>query len=125
MQDNCDANAVLRSRLKRSADASWLLWYRRALLRWPDFSTQIKCAINHAHVTVGLWKIPQHAPIERIEFLGQQANVIAVQEQSIEQPLRLLITTLQYVVVDEPKTADQKCSFACRQAVNGIFSFVA
>jgi hypothetical protein len=43
--------------------ASCLLWYRRALLRWPDFSTQIKRAINHAHVTVGLWKIAQHAPI--------------------------------------------------------------
>jgi hypothetical protein len=47
-----------------------------------------------------------------------------VREQTIEQPLRLLITTLQYVVVDEPKTAEQKCSFAGWQAINGIFSFV-
>jgi hypothetical protein len=59
-----------------------------------------------------LWKIPQHAPIWWIEFLSQQANVIAAREQTIEQPLRLLITTLQYVVIDEPKTADQKCPFA-------------
>src|SRR5215468_12001606 len=52
-------------------------WARRALLRWPNFSTQIKRAINHAHVTVSLWKIPQHAPIYRIKFIGQQANVVA------------------------------------------------
>ena len=63
-------------------------------------------------MTVSLRKIAQHAPIERIEFLGQQANVIAAREQTIEQPLRVLITTLQYVIVHEPKTADQKCPFA-------------
>lgn len=75
-------------------------------------------------MTVGLWKIAQHSAVDGIEFLGQQTNVIAAREQTIEQPPGFLITTLQYVVVDEPKTAEQKCSFAGRQAVNGIFSLV-
>jgi hypothetical protein len=34
------------------------------------------------------------------------------------------MATLQYVIVDEPKTADQKCSFAGWQAINCFRRFV-
>ena len=38
---------------------------------------------------------------------------------------RFRVTTLQYVIVDKPKAARQKCSLARRQAIVGIVCFVA
>jgi hypothetical protein len=95
-----------------------------ALLSWPNLATEVKRAINDADVTVSLWKIAQHSAVEGIKFLRQQANVIAARDQTVKQSTRVRITTLQDVIVDEPKTADQKCSFAAWQAVNCLCRFV-
>jgi hypothetical protein len=95
-----------------------------ALLSWPNLATEVKRAINDADVTVSLWKIAQHSAFEGIKFLCQQANVVATREQTVKQPASFRIATLQDVIVDEPKTADQKCSFAAWQAINRLCRFV-
>src|SRR4029077_10644719 len=37
---------------------------------------------------------------------------------------RVCVAVLQYIIVDEPKAARQESSFACGQAVAGVFGFV-
>jgi hypothetical protein len=63
-------------------------------------------------VAVGLRKVAQHAAGYRIQLFGEQADVIAAREQTIEQTPRFRITALQDVMVDEPKAARQKCSLS-------------
>src|SRR5262249_54821918 len=48
-----------------------------ALLCRALLPTQIERAVDQTDVTVGLWKIAQHAAAQWIEFLRQQADVIA------------------------------------------------
>ena len=76
-------------------------------------------------MTVGLRKIAQHAAGQRIELFGEQTDVIAAREQTVEQLAGFRIAALQYVVIDEPKAARQESSFTCGQAVAGVFGFVA
>src|SRR5262245_5204443 len=49
----------------------------RALFRRALLPTQIERAIDQANVTIGLWKIAQHAASEWIDLFRQQAHVIA------------------------------------------------
>ena len=76
-------------------------------------------------MAVGLRKIAEHAAGHGIELFRQQAHVIAVRKQTIEQLPRLRITALHYVIVDKPEAASQECSLAGRQAIVDIAGFVA
>ena len=76
-------------------------------------------------MTIGLRKIAEHASGQRIELFSEQTHVIAAREQPIEELLGFGVSALQYVIVDQPKAARQKSSFAGGQAVAGIFGFVS
>jgi hypothetical protein len=54
-------------------------------------------------VTERLRKVAQHAPIEGVVVLGQQADVIAQARQSLEQGPRVVIPAQQHVHVGQPK----------------------
>jgi hypothetical protein len=56
-------------------------------------------------VTIGLRKVAQHAPCQRIELLGEQTYVIAACDQALEQAPGFLIPTLQYVIVEAIEVA--------------------
>src|SRR5262252_3257586 len=116
-----------RSDIRRCAGATVIGGPLRlgALLRRARLPGQIKRAIDQADVTIGLRKIAQHAAGQRIELFCEQAHVVAASEQTGEQFARLGIAALQYVIVDEPKAARQESSFACGQAVAGVFGLVA
>ena len=64
-------------------------------------------------------------PVYRIELFGEQAYIIAARRADDRTAPRFRVAALQYVIVDEPKAACQKCSLARRQAIVGIFCFVA
>src|SRR5262249_8749858 len=81
--------------------------------------------IDQADVAIGLGKVAQHPPSERIKLLRQQAHVIAARKQAIEQSTRFRATALQDVIVDEPEAACEKRAFARRQAVARVLAFVA
>jgi hypothetical protein len=66
---------------------------------------QVKRAIDQTDVTVRLWEVSQHTPSQRIELFGEQANVVTVREQTLEQLSRFCIAALQDVIVDEPEAA--------------------
>src|ERR1700746_1617211 len=76
-------------------------------------------------MTIGLRKMPDKSAGHRIEPFSEQPHVIAAREQPIKELLGLGVSALQYVVVDQPKAARQKNSFARGQAVAGIFGFVS
>jgi hypothetical protein len=78
-----------------------------SLFRRPLSQAQIKRTVDQPDMAIGLGKVTQHAPGLRIELLGEQTDVVAAGEQTVEQPARLLIAALQYVIVNEPKTAGQ------------------
>src|SRR5262249_15570964 len=87
--------------------------------------TQTERRVDQTDVTIGLRKIAQHAPGQRIKFLGEQTHVIAAQEQAGEQLARFRTAALQYVIVDEPKAARKESSFAFGKSVSGVFGCVA
>ena len=95
-----------------------------ALLRRARLLAQVERAVDQTDVTVGLRKIAQHAASQWIELFGEQTDIIAAREQTVEQPPSFRIAALQNIVVDEPKAARQKGSLTCRQAIS-IFGFVA
>src|SRR6202035_3742316 len=97
----------------------------RAIFGGTELAAQIKRAVDQANVAVGLRKVAQHAASRGIELLSEQADVIAAREQTIEQPPCFRVAALQHVIVDKPKAAGQKCSFARRQAVLDIVGLVA
>jgi hypothetical protein len=46
-------------------------------------------------MTVGLGKIAQHAAAQRINLFGEQAHVVAVRKQTVEQLASFSTATLQ------------------------------
>jgi hypothetical protein len=76
-------------------------------------------------VTVGLGKITEHLAVQRVNFLGEQAYVVAAGKQSIEEFASLGMATLQYVVIHEPEAARQKGAFTRWQAVGRVLGLVA
>src|SRR5262249_28356761 len=93
--------------------------FHRALL-----SAQTQRTVDQTHVTIGLRKITQHPARQRTELFREQSHIIAAREQPREQLARICVAALQYIIVDEPKAARQESSFACGQAVAGMFGFV-
>lgn len=73
----------------------WCVWFGTFVQR-PRVPTQIRRAIDQANVAVGLRKIAQHAAGDRIDLLGQQADIVAAREQAIEQGLGFPAPALQY-----------------------------
>jgi hypothetical protein len=72
-----------------------------------------------------LRKIPQHPSAAWIELLSEQANVVTARKEPIEHLLSVGITSLQDVVLKEPKAACQKGAFARREAISGIVGLVS
>jgi hypothetical protein len=76
-------------------------------------------------MAVRLGKITEHPASQRVKLFGEQADVIASCQQSIEKVAGFVITTLQDVVIDEPEAASQKSAFARWQAIGWIDGFIA
>lgn len=109
--------------LSRRSGGDWDLRFG-AFLRRTSLPAQVQSAIDQPDVAVGLWKISQHAPCCRIELFGQQADVIAAREQTIEQRPCFRVTALQNVVVDEPEAACEERAFSGRQPIIDIVCFI-
>lgn len=58
----------------------WLLRFG-ALLRRPHLPAQIERAVDEADMTIGLWKIPEHAASPRVKLFREQAYLVAAREQ--------------------------------------------
>ena len=65
-----------------------------------------------------LRKIAELAAGTRIVFFGEQANIVAQCEQSLEQCLRGRVPPRQRQIVGEPERAGKEPSFAFGQAVH-------
>jgi hypothetical protein len=85
---------------------------------------KIESAIDQPNVAIGLRKIAQHAPRGGIELFGQQSDVVAMSEQTFEKPLRILVSTLQDVVVHQPKAASQERAFTRRNTIDALLRFI-
>ena len=86
---------------------------------------KIESAVDQTDVAIGLRKIAQHAPCGGIELFGQQSNVVAMREQTLEEPLRILVSTLQDVIVHQPKAASQEGAFARRKTIDALVRLIA
>src|SRR5262249_10531726 len=95
-----------------------------AMLRRASLPAQIKRTVDQTDVAIGLGEIAEHAAALRIELFGEQAHIIAARKQNLQQLAGARSAAMQYVIVDEPKAARQEDTFACGQAVAGIFGFV-
>ena len=73
-------------------------------------------------MAVGLGKIAQHAAGYRIELLGEQTDVVAAREQTIEQLSGFRVAGLQYVVVDQPEAACEETLLRPRGRPSPAFS---
>ena len=74
--------------------------------------------IDQRDVSEGLRKISELASKNRIVFLGQQANVVAQIQQTLEEIARLLRAAGHRIVIGEPKRARQERAFARRKSID-------
>ena len=62
-------------------------------------------------------KIAQHALLPRIVLFGEQSDIVAQGQQSVEQLFRLLHPADQAIGVHQPEAAGEESAFAGGQAV--------
>ncbi len=62
-----------------------------ALFYWPRRRAEAKRAVDQTDAAVGLRKIAQHPATSRIKLLSEQADVITVRHEAIEQLARFRI----------------------------------
>src|SRR5215470_4230289 len=60
----------------------------------------------------------------RIVFLGEQADIVAQREQTLEQGRCFGVAMLQLVIVGQPKTAGQKNTFPGRQTIDVVLGSI-
>src|SRR5260370_23070586 len=100
---NVARGLLKRRRVLRGRSGDQVLLRLGALLDRAHFPAQTERGVDQTDVAEGLRKIAQHAARERIELLGQQANVVAARKQSVEQLAGFGVAPLQDVIVEEPK----------------------
>ena len=81
---------------------------------------QIECAVDQTCMAVDLRKVTQHAAGQRIEFFGEQANIIASVTAIARRAFWPPHVDLQDVVVDEPEAAHQEGAFPYWQTIVGL-----
>src|ERR1700733_2143536 len=85
---------------------------------------KIESAVDQPNVAIGLRKVAEHSASGGIELLGQQSDVVATSEQTFEEPLRILVSTLQDIIVHQPKAASQERAFARRKTIDALVRFI-
>ena len=70
--------------------------------------TDIMCRVDQREVRERLREIAELAAAAGIVFLGEQPDVVARRQQALEQLARLVVASLQDVVVGEPEAAGRK-----------------
>jgi hypothetical protein len=58
-------------------------------------------------------------------FFGKQSQIVPQGQQALEQLLGLIPATEQYEVVDKPKAARKKNTFARQQTIDRVISVIA
>src|SRR3546814_15140880 len=100
-------------------------------LRISDWSSdvcssdlQVAGGVDQRQMRKRLREIAELAPVHRVVFLGQQADVIAQAQQPFEQSAGFRVPAEQDVIVGEPETAGEKGALAgqlgraaCRERV--------
>src|SRR5271170_4539477 len=81
--------------------------------------------IDQRNVGEGLRKISELTSKNRIVLLGQQANVIAQPEQTLEEIPRLLMAAGQRIIVREPERTRHERSLTRRQSIDPALSRVS
>lgn len=77
----------------------------RTLLRRLLHLAQVPRRLSEREVAERLRKSAKLPPRPRIVLLGEQADIVSNREQTLKEPARVAVTTLQDHVVGKPKTA--------------------
>src|SRR5689334_5885673 len=86
---------------------------------------QVVGGVDQGDVREGLRKISDLAREARVEFLGEQSDIVAQRQQTLEELARLVDAPQQGIVVGQPKAAGEKGTFPGRQAVLDLSGVVA
>jgi hypothetical protein len=86
----------------------------------PGASRKIAGGVDDRNVRQRLREIADQVSATAIIFLGQQPDVVAQREQSLEQRNRVRLSAGKRKRIGEPKRTRQKGAFLRRQSVDAI-----
>src|SRR5262245_28959985 len=86
----------------------------------PVFIAQNSSTTYQCDVRESLRKISQLTLCARIILFGEQSEIIANIEQSLEQLACFFFPAEQVPAIDKPKGAGKKYSFAARQSIHAL-----
>src|SRR5205085_9626046 len=79
---------------------------------------EVERRVHERDAREGLRIVAELPPLEGVELLGEQAELVPEREQALEERARLVEPPLERVVVREPERARKEDPLARRQAVH-------
>src|SRR5208282_3667357 len=94
-------------------------------MRGPGEAREIVGRVDQRQMRERLGEIAKLTPIVWVVFLGEQPDVVAQRQETIEQGARVVVSAEHDIIVGQPKAAGQECAFSGGQSVGPFPRVVA